>query len=155
LSFNVLFNLASVCNTEDKTVLWGFISRYIPHVSPASETLLDELVGHAISYYSDFVKPNKHYRTPIEMERVALEELACKLAQLQPNTTAEEIQAVVYEVGKHHSFESLRDWFKALYEILLGQKQGPRMGSFIALYGINETLILIRRTLAGEDLSVA
>ena len=155
LSFNVLLNLTSVCNTEDKAVLWGFISRYAPDASPASETLLDELVGHAIRYYSDFVKPNKHYRSPGEMERVALEELAGELTQLQQNSTAEDIQTLVYEVGKHHSFDSLRDWFKALYEILLGQEQGPRMGSFIALYGVDETINLIQRALAGEDISAA
>ena len=89
------------------------------------------------------------------MERVALEELAGELTQLQQNSTAEDIQTLVYEVGKHHSFDSLRDWFKALYEILLGQEQGPRMGSFIALYGVDETINLIQRALAGEDISAA
>jgi lysyl-tRNA synthetase class 1 len=152
LNFAVLMNLAGVCNTEDKSVLWGFIQRYAPDAAPARDTILDELVGHAIRYYQDFVKPAKRYRAPSGRERAALEDLVAELDALPADAAAEDIQTRVYEVGKRHEFEKLRDWFKALYEILLGQEQGPRMGSFIALYGIAETIILIRRALAGEDL---
>ncbi len=155
LSFAVLLNLASVCNTEDKAVLWGFISRYVPSATPESQPLLDELVGYAIRYYTDFVKPSKNYRAPSDTERAALEDLAGALDGLGAGATAEDIQNQVYEIGKRFDFEPLRDWFKALYEILLGQEQGPRMGSFVALYGVPETTALIRRALAGEDLSAA
>ena len=99
------------------------------------------------------MKPKKQYRTPTGMERTALEDLVAELEKLPKDVAAEDIQAQVYEVGKRHDFESLRHWFKACYEILLGQKQGPRLGSFIALYGVEETLTLIRRALAGEDLA--
>jgi lysyl-tRNA synthetase class 1 len=153
LSYNILLNLASVCNTEDKAVLWGFISRYAADASPQSAPILDELVGYAINYYRDFVKPDKHYRPPNSIEREALEDLAAALEALPTDTEAERIQNEVYEVGKRHPFDSLRAWFKALYEILLGQSQGPRMGSFIALYGVTETVALIHRALAGEDLA--
>jgi len=155
LSFAILLNLASVCNTEDKAVLWGFISRYAPDATPENNPTLDRLVGYAIRYYTDFVKPKKHYRAPNADERAAIEQLAESLAALPANSDAETIQNAVYEVGKQHEFESLRDWFRALYEVLLGQEQGPRMGSFIALYGLPETVELIRRALAGEDLSAA
>jgi lysyl-tRNA synthetase class 1 len=150
LSYSILLNLASVCNTEDAGVLWGFISRYAPKASPASEPILDRLVHHAIAYYRDFVKPKKHYRAPSEMERAALQDLERALAALPKDATAEAIQTEVYEVGKRHPFPDLRAWFQALYEILLGQSQGPRMGSFIALYGLAETLALVRKVLAGE-----
>jgi len=153
LNYNILLNLASVCNTEDKAVLWGFISRYLPEASPESAPMLDRLVGYAIRYYQDFVKPKKTYRPPDEMERGALAELRGELAKLPATAVAEDIQYQVYEVGKHHPFKDLRAWFAVLYEVLLGQPQGPRMGSFIALYGINETIALIDRALAGEDLS--
>ncbi len=155
LSFAVLLNLASVCNTEDKDVLWGFISRYVPSATPESQPLLDELVGYAIRYYTDFVKPSKNYRAPSDTERAALEDMAVALDGLGAGATAEDIQTQVYEIGKKFEYEPLRDWFKALYEILLGQEQGPRMGSFVALYGVPETTALIRRALAGEDLSAA
>ncbi len=153
LSFSILLNLASVCNTEDKAVLWGFISRYAPTATPKTAPFLDRLVGHAIAYYRDFVKPKKSYRTPSDMERTALEDLSNALAKLPANATAETIQTEVYEVGKRHAFADLKSWFQALYEILLGQSQGPRMGSFIALYGLSETLTLIGRVLAGETLA--
>ena len=153
LSYNILLNLASVCNTEDKAVLWGFISRYLPDATPQSAPMLDRLVGYAIRYYQDFVKPQKTYRPPDEMEREALAELRGELARLPDTAVAEDIQYQVYEVGKHHPFKDLRAWFAVLYEVLLGQPQGPRMGSFIALYGIKETIALIDRALAGEDLS--
>jgi len=150
LSYSILLNLAAVCNTEDKAVLWGFITRYVPGASPKSAPFLDQLVGFAINYYRDFVRPKKQYRAPDVKERAALEELATTLATLDPKADAETIQNQVYEVGKRHGFANLRDWFKALYEVLFGQSEGPRMGSFIALYGIAETITLIRRGLAGE-----
>jgi lysyl-tRNA synthetase class 1 len=153
LSYNILLNLASVCHTEDKQVLWHFISRYRPEATPASAPLLDKLVGYAITYYRDFVKPAKRYRSPTAQEKAALEDLKRALDGMTATADAETIQTEVYEVGKRHGFADLRAWFKALYEILLGQSEGPRMGSFIALYGLAETRSLIGRVLAGEDLA--
>ncbi|GIK98171.1 MAG: lysine--tRNA ligase [Alphaproteobacteria bacterium] len=155
LSFGILLNLAGVCNTEDRSVLWGFISRYAPEATPESAPFLDKLVGHAIAYYRDFVKPKKRYRAPTETERQALSDLLAALEAMPADASAEAIQNEVYEIGKRHPFPDLKAWFKALYEILLGQEQGPRMGSFIALYGRAETASLIRRALSGEDLSAA
>jgi lysyl-tRNA synthetase class 1 len=155
IGFAMLLNLASACNAEDKSVLWGFISRYAPEARPENHPVLDGLVGYALAYYQDFVKPEKRYRAPDEQERAALEDLLGSLEAMAPDIPAEDIQYEVYEVGKRHGFENLRQWFKALYEILFGQSQGPRMGSFVALYGIDETVALIRRALAGEDLSAA
>jgi len=155
LTFSILLNLVGVCNTEDPAVLWGFISRYAPGANPASTPFLDRLVGHAVAYYRDFVKPDKVYRAPDAMERKALEDLLAELERLPAAADAETIQTQVYEVGKRHAFENLRAWFKALYEILLGQSEGPRMGSFIALYGLEETKDLVRRALQGENLGAA
>jgi lysyl-tRNA synthetase class 1 len=155
VSFGLLLNLASVCNTEDKSVLWGFITRYAPDATPETDKVLDELVGRAINYYRDFVKPAKKYRGPTETESKALSDLLDLFEKLPESATAEEIQNEIYAVGKSHEYENLREWFKALYEILLGQEQGPRMGSFVALFGLNETRDLIRRALAGENLDAA
>ncbi|MDP6773587.1 MAG: lysine--tRNA ligase [Rhodospirillales bacterium] len=153
LSYNVLLNLTGVCHAEDKAVLWHFISRYRPGVTPESAPVVDRLAEYAINYYRDFVKPAKRYRPPSDDEKAALEDLAATLEELPAGSDAEAIQAQVYEVGKRHPFADLKAWFRALYEILLGQSTGPRMGSFIALYGIAETVTLIRRALAGEDLA--
>jgi lysyl-tRNA synthetase class 1 len=155
ISFAMLLNLASVCNTEDKGVLWGFVSRYVPGATPENHPLLDQLVGYAIRYYADFVKPSKHYRAPTEAERAAMQALADALEALPAGASAEDLQNQVYETGKQHGFEQLRAWFGALYEVLLGQKQGPRMGSFIALYGVPETVALIRQALSEDGLSAA
>ena len=153
ITFGLLLNLAGVCNTEDKDVLWGFITRYAPDASPETDAVLDELVGRAINYYRDFVKPTKKYRAPSAAEASALGDLLAAFEGLTASASAEDIQNEVYAIGKAHEFENLRDWFRALYEILLGQEQGPRMGSFAALYGLEETKELIRRALAGEDLA--
>lgn len=150
LSFNILMNLASVCNSEDKAVLWGFVSRYAPDASPGANPMLDELIGYAIAYYRDFVRPSKRYRAPEEGDIAALRDLSAALVALPRDADAETIQNAVYEVGKQHEFAKLRDWFKALYEILLGQSQGPRMGSFIAIYGRDETVALIDKVLSGQ-----
>ena len=150
ISFALLLNLASASNSEDQAVLWGFIRRYAPEATPESQPLLDELVGYAIRYFHDFVKPSKQYRVPTEQERAALEDLDRRLVALPDGVLAEEIQNEVYAVGKEHGFEPLRAWFQALYEVLLGQSQGPRFGSFVQLYGIDNTRALIAKALSGE-----
>ncbi len=153
LTFGVLLNLAGACNSEDPAVLWGFIERYAEGATPENSPMLDRLVGHAIAYYRDFVKPTKQYRAPSEAEHAALTDLVSRFAALPESADAETMQNEVYAVGKEHEFEPLRDWFKALYEVLFGQSQGPRFGSFAALYGRDETNALINRALAGDDLS--
>lgn len=150
LSYSMLLNLAAVANAHEPAVLWGFISRYAPDATPATAPMLDRLVRYAINYYRDFVEPQKQYRAPSEQERAAIVDLRERLATAGQGADAEALQNIVYEVGKAHGFANLRDWFKALYEVLLGQSQGPRMGSFIALYGVEETIGLIDRALAGE-----
>jgi lysyl-tRNA synthetase class 1 len=155
VTFGVLLNLAGVCHTENPAVLWQYISRYKPEANPASAPLLDRLVKHAIAYYRDFVKPAKQFRKATEAERPAFVALRDALKAFDGAPTPENLQNVVYEVGKTHAgaFASLRDWFGALYQVLLGQDQGPRMGSFIALYGVPETVALLERAIAGEDLA--
>jgi lysyl-tRNA synthetase class 1 len=109
-------------------------------------------VEYAINYYRDFVKPAKQYRAASDVEKKALKELAETLSGLDADADASAIQTEVYQIGKNHPFEDLKSWFKALYEILLGQSRGPRIGSFIALYGIQESIDLINRAVADEKL---
>ena len=153
VTFGLLMNLAGVANAEDASVLWGFIAKYAPGASPEKNRLLDSLVGYAIAYYRDFVKPNKKFRAPTDMERQALELLVEKLRALPAGADSETVQNVVYEVGKAFPFANLRDWFRALYEVLLGQSEGPRMGSFFALYGLDNSLALLDKALKGETLA--
>ena len=153
ISFALLLNLVSASNAHDADTLWGFIRRYAPEATPENQPSLNELVHYALNYYHDRVKPDKTYRAPDEKERAALADLCARLAELEEGASGEDLQTLVYEVGKAHPFDNLRDWFKALYEVLLGASQGPRFGSFIALYGIAETRALIERALAGEDMA--
>ncbi len=151
ISFGLLLNLVSASNAHDKDVLWGFIRRLAPDASAAKFPLLDRLAGYAVAYYTDFVKPQKTFRAPTAAEGAALKALDAALAAAPPGTAAEALQALVYEAGKSHGFaDNLRGWFQAIYEVLLGQSQGPRFGSFIELYGQSETRALIARALAGE-----
>ncbi len=148
--FAMLLNLASVASAEDKDQLWGFIKRYAPDASPETHPGLDAAAGYAVRYYHDHVAPSKVFRAATDLERAALSELREKLAAYDGPADAESLQNIVYEVGKTHPFENLRDWFKAIYEVLLGASQGPRFGGFIALYGVEETVTLIDRGLAGK-----
>ncbi|HUV33113.1 MAG TPA: lysine--tRNA ligase [Devosiaceae bacterium] len=150
LGFAVLLNLVSAANAHDAAVLWGFISRYVPGASPETHPELDRLAGFAVRYFEDFVRPAKRFRAPTDIERTALSALSDALAPMQGSIDAKAIQDIVYEVGKQAGFEPLRDWFKAIYQVLLGEDQGPRFGSFIAVYGVAETRALIARALAGE-----
>ena len=150
VTFALLLNLVSASNAHDKDVLWGFIRRLAPDASAETHPVLDQLAGYAIAYYDDFVKPKKTFRAPSEQERLALEALSAALADVPPDADAKTLQNIVFEAGKSNGFaDNLRDWFKAIYEVLLGSSQGPRFGSFIELYGVEETRALIEQGLSG------
>ena len=148
LTFALLLNLVAVASTDDKDLLWAFVKRHAPGTTPETHPELDALIGHAVAYFRDFVKDSLRPRPPDGKEAAALRDLDAELARLPADAQAEDIQNMVFEVGKAHGFENLRDWFKALYETLLGSSQGPRMGSFIALYGIDNSRKLIAEALA-------
>jgi lysyl-tRNA synthetase class 1 len=163
VSFSMLLNLAAVANAEDPAVLWGFLRRYAPTASPENHPRLDRLVGYAVAYFRDFVKPAKIYRAADEVEREVLLKIDATLAALPAGASAEAIQAALYDVGRavprYQDFAAKgatperpgvsNDFFNMLYEVLLGEKKGPRFGSFIALYGVPETRKLIADALAG------
>ncbi|GGC93449.1 lysine--tRNA ligase [Chelatococcus reniformis] len=163
ISFSLLLNLATVANAESKDGLWGFLKRYAPEASPQTHPRLDTLVGYAVRYFQDFVKPDKAYRAPDEEERRALELLSAKLGELPAGAGAEAIQDVVYDVGRtvprYQDFKAKgatperpgvsNAWFNTLYQILLGEERGPRFGSFAAILGLPETRALIAQGLSG------
>ncbi len=148
VTFGLLLNLVSLPGVGNRETIWGFLRRYSPDLSPETHPELDRMVGYAIRYAADFVEPTLKRRAPTPGEAEALRSLDAQLAALPANASAEDIQNIVYEIGKTDAFPSLRDWFKALYETLLGSEQGPRMGSFIALYGIDNSRKLIAEALA-------
>jgi lysyl-tRNA synthetase class 1 len=155
--FAMLLNLASVAGATDKTGLWGFIKRYAPEATPETHPDLDQAAEFAVRYFRDFVAPTRVFRLPDDQERAAMQDLVARLKDLPKQDLhvtfedpAEGLQSLVFAVGRDHGFEPLRNWFTALYEVLLGASQGPRFGGFIALYGVDETVALIDRALAGE-----
>jgi lysyl-tRNA synthetase, class I len=160
ISFTMLLNLVSASNAENSETLWGFIGRYWPGVTPQSHPKLRRLVEYAIHYFRDFVLPAKRFREPDASERAALIDLRDALAQLPADATAEQIQEVVYEIGRRPPFLDEKkkakdgkpgvslDWFNMLYQVLLGQEKGPRFGSFVAVYGVNNTIDMIDGALA-------
>jgi len=152
VSFGLLLNLVGAANTADKSILWGFLSRYSEGANTTNNPTLDKLLDYAIAFYEDFVLPTKSFRLPDEKETLALAHLLNDLKNMTEGTPQDEIQTAVFSAGKSQDYENLRDWFKALYEILLGQSQGPRIGGFIALFGRKETIKLIEQVLSGEVL---
>jgi lysyl-tRNA synthetase class 1 len=160
ISFSMLLTLVSSSNAENAETLWGFIGRYRPGVTPRTHPKLDALVRYAIHYFHDFVLPEKRFRQPSEVERAALTDLRDALAQLPADSTAEMIQDVVYEVGRRPPFLDEKkkakdgkpgvslEWFNMLYQVLLGQEKGPRFGSFVAVYGLQNTIDMIDGALA-------
>jgi lysyl-tRNA synthetase, class I len=147
--FGMLLNLASVSGALDKETLWGFINRYTPDANAETHPDLDQAVGFALRYFNDFVKPTRAFRAPTDQEREALEALRAVLDSYDGPVDDEALQSIVYAIGRER-FDPMRDWFKALYEVLLGASQGPRFGGFIALYGVAETVSLIDAGLAGD-----
>jgi lysyl-tRNA synthetase class 1 len=151
VTYGLLLNLVSLPGLQDRDVAWKFVQRYAPGTSPAMHAELDELIGLAVNYARDFVVPGLKRRPPTAMEAEALRDLDSELAKLSADADGEVIQHAVFEVGKRHPFESLHGWFRALYETLLGSSQGPRMGSFIALYGIDNSRKLIAEALEAVE----
>jgi lysyl-tRNA synthetase class 1 len=160
ISFSMLLTLVSSSNAENAETLWGFIGRYRPGVTPRTHPKLDAMVGYAIHYFHDFVLPEKKFRQPTEVERKALADLRDALSNLPVEASAGDIQSVVYEIGRREPFldhakkakdgrpgVSL-DWFNMLYQVLLGQEKGPRFGSFVAVYGLKNTVDMIDGALA-------
>jgi len=166
ISFAMLLNLAAVANSEDPAVLWGFVRRYAPAASPEKYPRLDKMIGYAVLYFRDFVKPKKVYRAADEVERAALEQLSDALAALPAEASAEDIQTLLYDIARpiprYQNFSAKgatperpgvsNDWFNMLYQVLLGEDRGPRFGSFAALYGMDNTRALIADALAGKFL---
>ena len=153
VSFAMLLNLASVAGARDATALWGFIKRYSPNASPQGNPDLDAAAGFAVRYFADRIAPTRVFRLPTDTERTAMLDLRGRLEAWDGGLNDEALQTMVFAVGKDHGFEPLRDWFKALYEVLLGASDGPRFGGFIALYGVQETIALMDRGLAGDLLA--
>jgi lysyl-tRNA synthetase class 1 len=162
ITFSMLLTLVSSSNAENAETLWGFIRRYRPGVTPQTHPKLDALVGYAIHYFRDFVQPAKKFREPGETERAALIDLRDALSQLAADAAPEKIQEVVYEIGRREPFLDKTgkiktkdgkpgvalDWFNMLYQVLLGQEKGPRFGSFVAVYGLANTVEMIDGALA-------
>jgi lysyl-tRNA synthetase class 1 len=162
ITFSMLLTLVSSSNAENAETLWGFIGRYRPGVTARTHPKLDAMVGYAIHYFRDFVQPTKRFRQPSDQERAALIDLRDALSQLPADATAEQIQDVVYEIGRREPFLDKTgkiktkdgkpgvalDWFNMLYQVLLGQEKGPRFGSFVAVYGIGNTVEMIDGALA-------
>jgi lysyl-tRNA synthetase, class I len=167
ISFAMLLNLAAVSNDESTSVLWGFLQRYYPSASPKTHPRLDALVRYAVVYFRDFVAPNKRYRDVDEIERGVLEQISSKLALMPENASADEIQHALYDIARvvpRYQNNSAKgatsarpgvsnEFFGMIYSVLLGETHGPRLGSFIAIYGIGETRSLIEKALAGKLLA--
>ena len=152
ITFNSLTNLVSICNTSDKNIIWGFVNQYDANINPKNNPEFDKLIDYSINFYNDFVLPNKKYLNVDINTKIIFEDIRDVLTvKIDKNTSSEDIQTLLYEVGKKNQFENLKDFFKLVYQVLLGQEQGPRLGSFIKLYGLEETIKIIDQKLKNID----
>jgi len=146
MPFSVLLNLVGTSNAIDKDVLWKFIKKNKKDIKVSAHPILDSLVGYALKYFEEVVRPNKKYRKPNDQEKKALQDLVKRLKDCKEQMDPEAIQTIVYSVGKDNGYkENLREWFKAIYEIIFGDQDGPRMGFFISFFGIKESIELINK----------
>tara|TARA_B100001964_G_scaffold224319_1_gene271024 strand:- start:761 stop:1381 length:621 start_codon:yes stop_codon:yes gene_type:complete len=146
MPFSVLLNLVGASNATSKDILWKFIKKNKKDIKVSEHPILDSLVGYALRYFIDIVKPNKKYRKPNDKEKKALQDLVKRLKNCKEQMDPEAIQTIVYSVGKDNGYqENLREWFKAIYEIIFGDQDGPRMGFFVSFFGVKESIELINR----------
>ena len=146
MPFSVLLNLVGTSNATDEDVLWKFIKKYKKDIKISDHPILNSLLKYALKYFQNVVKPNKKHRKPNEKEKKALKDLVKRLKECKEQMDPEIIQTIVYSVGKDNGYEeNLREWFKAIYEIIFGDQNGPRMGFFISFFGIKESIELINK----------
>ena len=144
MPFSMLLNLVGSSNADNKEILWKFINKFHKEIKPQDYPILDGLTEYAINYFKDKVEPNKKFKTPNDNEKKALKNLVLKLEKVDQKSKPEDIQTVVYSVGKENGYEkNLRDWFKLIYQVLFGEEDGPRMGFFVSFFGLKETISLI------------
>ena len=144
MSFSMLLNLVEASNADNKELLWKFVKRYKKNISEKDHSIFDKLIGYAIKYFNDVIKPKKIYKSPNVEEKKALEALIKTLDKCNDQMSPEDIQTLIYSTGKENGYsENLRDWFKLIYEVVFGDENGPRMGFFINFFGVNETKKLI------------
>ena len=147
INFNSLMNLVNICNSTDKNVIWGFVKEYDNSLNPKDNPEFDKLIQYAINYYIDFIQPNKKYTKINNDNKELFEDILAFLKTIDKELSSEEIQTQIYEIGKKYNFAKLRDYFRLVYQVLLGQEEGPRLGSFIKLYGIKKTCKLLEDAL--------
>ena len=150
VTFALLLNLVSAASASDKEQLWGYLQVYRPGLLPQTHPRLDALVGYAIRYFKDFIQPKKNFRTPTDQERAGLEDLASRLENMAETQDVDQLQTTVFDAGKAVNYDNLREWFKGIYEVCFGQTEGPRMGNFIAIYGVANSAAMIRDALARD-----
>ena len=145
MTFSMLLNLVEASNADSKELLWKFVKKYKKDISEKNHPIFDNLIGYAIRYFNDVIKLKKNYKKPNEVEKKALIALIKTLESCSDNMKPEDIQTLIYSTGKENGYEeSLRDWFKLIYEVVFGDENGPRMGFFISFFGVNETKKLIQ-----------
>jgi lysyl-tRNA synthetase class 1 len=149
ISFSMLHNLVGACNQDDAGIIWGYIRHYAPGADPETMPWLDSMIGYAMKYYKSFIAPSRRYHTPSEKEHEALRALCDKLKTLPPDAPIDEVQTAIFDIGKENEFQPINSWFALIYQTLLGQKQGPRLGSFFVLYGIENSTALLEKALSG------
>ncbi len=146
INFNTLTNLVGVSNSKDKNVIWSFINKYDKKMSPENNPEFDRLIDFSLNYYNDFILPKKNYKKIDATNKEIFFEIINVLEnQISDDSSSEDIQTLLYEIGKKYNFENLKEFFKLFYQVVLGQDQGPRLGSFIKLFGIRETIDYIKK----------
>ena len=144
LSYNLILNLASVCNAETSEILWNFLENYYGKLNRKDFPFVEKLLEYGVIFYKTFILPEKKYRKPTDIEIVGFKKLIKMLEETDEKIEAEDIQTKIYDIGMSLEFEKLKDWFQSFYQVILGQDQGPRLGSFIKFYGIEKTIDLLK-----------
>jgi len=145
MTFSMLLNLVEASNANSKELLWKFVKKYKKNITENKFPIFDNLIDYAINYFNEVIKLKKKYKKPNENEKKALEALISTLDKCNDDMSPEDIQTLIYSIGKENGYEEkLREWFKLIYEVVFGDENGPRLGFFIKFFGIKETKQLIK-----------
>ena len=136
ITYSLILELILALNQDDPRIVRDYLVKYEPEIAE-NVAYYEQLIEDALAYYREVLLPARTLEAAdhqLDEAVAALRDELSRRAATGASPDPDELQTMVFQVAKDREIRT-KDWFRALYRIFLGQSQGPRIGSFIALLG--------------------
>ncbi len=141
ITYSLILELILALNQDDPRIVRDYLLKYQPAIA-GNVAYYEELIKDALAYYREVLLPSRKAEPADHLMDDTLRALRDELARLEAAGTAPDadaLQTMAFQLAKDRDVK-MKDWFRALYRVFLGQSQGPRIGSFIALLGYKDCI---------------